>query len=453
MERGTREAQTGRGGCASRTQPDAGRGRRVFTVRRFFGAALLVVATGLAAARAADVSASYDGTLRVGHATGLVAGALNQSGVGVMGTLAIDGGAASTAGVYWVTGKLRAGRLTVLGTSQAGVRIRWRAVLRGTDVLAGKARLRGAGTHANGVLALTRRRVDPPTNPAATCDSAYFTGQVMGRVLQPICAGCHVAGGAAANANFRVTPSDPLATQASLALNVDPAHPDESRILMKPLAQLPHGGGQQLSPGSPEEQILRQWVGLVATGHQCDGPADKPMVALAPAELLVRAAMDLRGLRPAPAELDAIEADQGTYASIVDGYLHSPEFLERVKDVYDDALLVRREDDDDADRDETSALYSEALELIAWIVGHDRPFTEIGTADYTVANQEFQSDPVRMPYPMEPVVGDEWQPTHYTDGRPHAGLLSTSAFYEVWTTNDTNKNRRRANRWSIVLHC
>src|SRR5205085_593760 len=193
-------------------------------------------------------------------------------------------------------------------------------VRRGTDELSGRAKLRGPGTRAKGVLALTRRKVDPPSTPPATCDSGYFTGQVMGRVLLPICAGCHVAGGAAANANFRVTPSDVLATQTSFALNVDAAHPDDSRILMKPLAQLPHGGGQQLSAGSSEEQILRQWVGLVASGHQCDGgPGDQSMVPLAPAELLVRAAMDVRGLRPAPAELDAIEADPGTYASIVDG--------------------------------------------------------------------------------------------------------------------------------------
>jgi hypothetical protein len=129
------------------------------------------------------------------------------------------------------------------------------------------------------------------------------------------------------------------------------------------------------------------------------------------------------------------------------------EFLERVKDVYDDALLVRREDFSDESRDETSAIYGEALELIAYIVGHDRPFTEIGTADYTVANALFQRDADRMPFPMEPVVGNAWQPTHYTDGRPHAGLLSTSAFYEVWDTNNTNKNRRRANRWSILFHC
>src|SRR5262245_13267450 len=454
-----------RGGCASRTPTRAWVARRIFAAWRLFagrrlatrlrwvpGAALVAMALGVSAARA-DVSASYDGALRLGRRTAVVAGALNQAGVGVMGTLAVDQGDPSAAGIYWVSGRLRGKRLILAGTNGGGMQLRWRALLRGSDAIAGRARLHRPGVRASGTLALTRRHVDPPSNPPATCDSPFFTGQVLGRVLQPICAGCHVAGGAAANANFRVTTTDPLATEASVALNIDPAHPDQSRILEKPLAILPHGGGQQLSAGSPEEQILRQWVGLVATGHQCDAPGDKPMVPIAPAELLVRASMDLRGLRPAPADLDAIEADPTAYDALVDAYLHSPEFLERVKDLYDDALLVRREDFTDEARDKTWAIYGEALELIAWIVAHDRPLTEIGTADYTVANQLFQSDPVRMPYPMEPVVGDEWQPTHYTDGRPHAGLLSTSAFYEVWSTNDTNKNRRRANRWSIVFHC
>jgi hypothetical protein len=56
-------------------------------------------------------------------------------------------------------------------------------------------------------------------------------------------------------------------------------------------------------------------------------------------------------------------------------------------------------------RDETAAIYGEALELIAYIVKNDRPFTEMGTADYTVANELFQRDMRRMPYQMEPVVG------------------------------------------------
>ncbi|HZP40441.1 MAG TPA: DUF1549 domain-containing protein [Candidatus Binatia bacterium] len=408
----------------------------------------------LATSARADLTASYDGTLtlRRRHPPAVVAGALAQTGAAVSGTLAIALPAPAGTAVYHVNGRARRARVTLTGTSSTGVRFRWRGRANGTTVL-GIARLAGRTVHAKGMLALARRIVQPPATPPATCDSSFFDGRVMGLVLQPICAGCHVPGGAAAATGFRVTLGDPRATQASVALMIDTARPEQSRILQKPLAELPHGGGQQLSPGSEAAAVLAQWVQLVASGQQCNGAPSVPMAPIPPAELLVRAAMDLRGTRPAPAELDAVEADPSAYEAIVDGYLHSPEFLERVKDVYDDALLVRREDENDSRRDETAAIYGEALELIAWIVANDRPFTEIGTADYTVANALFQSDPDRMPYPMEPVVGAGWQPSHYLDGRPHAGLLSTSAFYEVWDTNDTNKNRRRANRWSIVFHC
>jgi hypothetical protein len=414
----------------------------------------VVLAVALAASPArADLSASWDGTLAMGASHALVAGALNQASTTVMGTIAIEGGDASANGIYFLTGRVRGRRLTLSGANSGGTLMRLRAVVKGKDTVRGRARLVAPGHRMKGALALTRRSNDPSTNPPAACDSTYFTTQVMGQVLLPVCAGCHVAGGSAQNANFRVTATDLLATQESVARQIDPTNPSQSRILLKPRNELPHGGGQQISPGSQQDQVLQYWVNLVATGHQCDSQPDAPLVAIAPADLLVRASMDLRGERPALTDLDAIEANPGVYEGLVDQYLHSPEFLERVKDVFDDAMLVRREDFTDEARDKTSAIYGEALELIAYIVGNDRPFNEIGTADYTVANQLFQSDPNRMPFPMEPVTGPTWQPTHYTDGRPHAGLLSTSAFYEVWTTNDTNKNRRRANRFSILFHC
>jgi hypothetical protein len=402
----------------------------------------------------ADVSAAYDGTLVVRrHAMASLAGALTQTGVAVSGTMALQVDDPTESGVYFVNGRAKGATVILTGANGGGMLLRFRGRKGKNGTIRGQAKIRGAGKRITGQLILTRREADP-RNAAPSCDNSFFTGQVMGRVLQPVCAACHVAGGAAANANFRVTPGDPLATQESVALNIDTAHPDESRILLKPLNQIPHAGAQQLAAGSEEEQILRQWVTMVATGQQCGGgPPAGPMTPLAAGELLVRASMDLRGRRPTLEQLDVIEQRPNLYASIVDQYLHSSEFLERVKDVYDDALLVRREDFTDNSRDKTSAIYGEALELIAYIVGNDRPFTEIGTADYTVANQLFQSDPTRMPFPMEPVTGPHWQPTHYTDGRPHAGLLSTSAFYEVWDTNNTNKNRRRANRWSIVFHC
>jgi Protein of unknown function (DUF1549) len=413
-----------------------------------------LIAIGLAAATAhADLTASYDGTFAVKKPkeTAPLAAALTQLGVGVSGTLAIESSDPSAGGVYYVSGLVKGSKLTLTGGNQYGMQLKWKG--KGGNALSGTASVRGPGKKMKGKLVLTRRVVPGPGSGPETCDNDFFTGQVMGRVLNPICSNCHTQGGTASTANFRVTSTDPLATQASVGQNIDTAAPASSRILMKPLGTLPHGGGVQLVSGSPEFQILEQWVNQVAAGQQCSSTPEVPMVPMEPADLLVRASMDVRGMRPTLYELDQVTADKNTYAALVDQYLHTPEFLERVKDVYDDALLLRREDFSDESRDETAAIYGEASELIAYIVANDRPFSEIGTADYTVSNELFQRDTTRMPFPMDPVVGTTWQPTHYTDGRPHAGLLSTSAFYQVWDTNDTNKNRRRANRWSIVFHC
>lgn len=415
---------------------------------------LLGLAVALTAAAAhADVTGSYDATMvpKKGPQA-IVAVSLVETAGSVIGTVAMNLDDASASWLFPATGRARGPQVLLTGVDAAtGARFTFRGKLKGTD-LAGKGKVKAPGRKVAAKVTFVRRQTEPPVNPPEHCDSTFFEGQVMGRVLT-VCAACHVPGGTAAATTFRVTMSDPIATQDSVALHIDTATPAQSRILLKPTGQLPHGGGVRFTTDSEEYGILAQWAELVAAGQQCNAPGDKAMTPLAPGELLVRAAMDLRGRRPAPAELDAVASDPSRYAALVEEWLHSPEFLERVKDAYDEALLVRREDDRDESRDETSAIYGEALELIAWIVANDRPFTEIGTADYTVANQLFQRDARRMPYPMEPVTGDAWQPTHYTDGRPHAGLLSTSAFYEVWDTNNTNVNRRRANRWSIVFHC
>jgi hypothetical protein len=418
---------------------------------------VLCVALGLALAAGtarADVTASYDGelTTKKPRETGSVAGALNQTGPMVSGSVAISLKDPTASGVFTVNGSARGKKLKLVGVNANGVALRWSGKISKKGNLVGSARMSGK-KRLKAKLTMRRRAGGPPTSPPTSCDNSFFTGQVMGRVLQPNCGSCHTAGGAAQATTFRVTPGDMLATQESVALHINAAHPDESRILQKPLTQVPHAGGIRFSAGGEEHQILQQWVQLVASGQQCHDGGNVTLVPMPPADLLVRAAMDTRGIRPALGQLDTVEAAPGTYNAYVDEFLASPEFLERVKDAFDDALLVRREDFSDEARTETDAIYGEALELIAYIVKNNRPFTELGTADYTVANELYQRDPNRMPYPMEPVMGTAWQPSHYLDGRPHAGLLSTSAFYEVWDTNNTNKNRRRANRVSIVYHC
>jgi hypothetical protein len=36
---------------------------------------------------------------------------------------------------------------------------------------------------------------------------------------------------------------------------------------LKPEYLVPHGGSQQIRPGSVDEQIMLQWIALLATAH------------------------------------------------------------------------------------------------------------------------------------------------------------------------------------------
>lgn len=405
----------------------------------------------------ADVTGSYDGIVAVKKTgeQGVLTVGLIQVDRAVSGTVQVSLADLSASGFFWVTGKTnkKGVKIKVTGQNQSGTVLKLKGRLRDGQVI-GKAKLKSpTGTYKGRVTLSVRGDGSVPT----VCESDFFSGQVMGRVLVPTCANCHVPGGIAESTSMRVVPTDPLATQQSVAAHIDTADPAASRIVQKPTGQIAHGGGVQVSPGSTEESILTQWAEMVSRGTHCgdggSGEADVAMIPVPAEQLLVRAAMDLRGSRPSVAELDLVETNPNAYADVIDTYLHDPAFLERVKDAYDDALLVRREDFSDESREETTAIWGEALELIAYIIEHDRPFDELGTADYSVANDLFQRDVERMPYAMEPVTGSAWQPSHYLDGRPHAGLLSTSAFYRAWDTNNTNVNRRRANRWSIVFHC
>jgi hypothetical protein len=52
-----------------------------------------------------------------------------------------------------------------------------------------------------------------------------------------------------------------------------PAAPEQSLLLRKPSAQLPHGGGRRLEPGSTAYETLRRWIAEGAPRRQEDVPA------------------------------------------------------------------------------------------------------------------------------------------------------------------------------------
>ncbi|MCW5893474.1 MAG: c-type cytochrome [bacterium] len=136
----------------------------------------------------------------------------------------------------------------------------------------GRLRLAQGRRRVRGRLALVRRPAVGP--PGAPCDDPYFAEQVMARVLVPVCAACHVAGGQAGGTALLVDPGDVAATQGRVATQVDAAEPAQSRLVLKPLAALPHGGGRALAAGGDEAAILLAWATRVAAGGCGAPPAD-----------------------------------------------------------------------------------------------------------------------------------------------------------------------------------
>ncbi len=215
------------------------------------------------------------------------------------------------------------------------------------------------------------------------------------------------------------------------------------------LGGCPHDGG----PSGAED-------GAEDTGADDDG-AEPEVAILAPGERLVRISMALRGIRPRADELAAVEADPEALAAIVDGYLADPAFGETIRDLHNDALLVLSDyfiypagypsigpvagrDPYDLNRAITEA----PLRLVEHVVMNDRPYGEIVTADYTVADVQ-----VAAVWGLEGGGEGEWVETRWTDGRDNAGILSDGWLFQRHSSTPSNANRGRANAMSRALLC
>ncbi|HEY6559325.1 MAG TPA: DUF1588 domain-containing protein [Polyangiaceae bacterium] len=183
---------------------------------------------------------------------------------------------------------------------------------------------------------------------------------------------------------------------------------------------------------------------------------------LSPTEHLVRVSTALRGKRPSVGELRRVREQTSALPAIVDEYLQSPEFGETLRDLHNESLQVRvaagiypagfpaRDALAGYSAQEVNVAITEApLRLIQWVVEHDRPYSEIVTARYTVADRIVAST---WGITLER-AGDGWYRGQYADGRPHAGILSDSMLFTRHSTTYANSNRGRANAVARSLLC
>mgnify|MGYP000730931220 CR=1 FL=1 len=172
--------------------------------------------------------------------------------------------------------------------------------------------------------------------------------------------------------------------------------------------------------------------------------------------LVTRLSLDLRGVRPTPAELATIDADPTALDSLIDSFVDDPRFEDRVRQIYAEVYLTRADlfalqavdYGLEGEPAFARAVGEEPIRLVARVASEDRPWTDIVTADWTMA-----TDQTAAAWDMADHSGDGWSTARYTDGRPAAGVLSTNGMWWRYRSTDSNANRKRANQASRILLC
>ncbi|MCB9766334.1 MAG: hypothetical protein H6739_41550 [Alphaproteobacteria bacterium] len=188
-------------------------------------------------------------------------------------------------------------------------------------------------------------------------------------------------------------------------------------------------------------------------------PPPAELEALPAPRLLRRNALDLLGQLPDADDLDRVEADPDAVAALRADYLHDPRLNDRMVELMGDRwhTLVDVFDieyydyqlDPEQEFPFERAVGEEPMRLFAHVIANDLPWSEVVTADYTMAN-EMLADIWPLDYP-DGATG--WQPAFYTDGRPGVGVLSTNGLWWRYTTNESNMNRSRAAAITRLLLC
>jgi len=173
--------------------------------------------------------------------------------------------------------------------------------------------------------------------------------------------------------------------------------------------------------------------------------------------LLRRASLDLRGALPTEAELDEVEADAGAADGLIAAMASDARLAGRVRDLWAPIYMTRLDYFTIAASsyglsDEpgfAASVGEEPLEILGYITEHDLPYTDLVTADWTVANETL-AEAWDLDYPAG---ASGWQKAYYTDDRPAAGVLATNGLWWRYGTTYSNSNRGRANAVSKILLC
>lgn len=171
-----------------------------------------------------------------------------------------------------------------------------------------------------------------------------------------------------------------------------------------------------------------------------------------------RMSLDLRGVVLSADEVQRLRGDETQLEVLRDEMLEDARFEERVVDMLGERWHTRVDQFnihfwdfglpfDDQFRFERD-LGEEPLRLLAAIVAEDRSWSEITTADHTMATPLLAEL-----FDLDRESGDGWTRATYQDGRPAAGVLTTNGYLQRYYTTIFNMNRTRAAATARLTVC
>jgi hypothetical protein len=297
---------------------------------------------------------------------------------------------------------------------------------------------------AGSAFAVAVRGADkaPPVAGCAAAVDNYFADEVWAKVAVPKCLTCHRKGGEAEDSKFVLTNPRKLAeadrdeamrhNRAAFARVATLKEKDKSRMLLKVVGELDHGGSDVLPADSAEYRILAEFVARVSGNGKSPAVAADPkappffqgVTMLDDRRLLRRVTLSLAGRLPTEAEFIAVGKD-GLKAmpAVLDAVMKEDAFYDRLREGFNDIFLTLGVDGnadqtclsyehfektrhwyqkydlshikDQNERQRTEwkiaaeyrkALLGEPLKLVEYVVRNDRPFTEVVTADYIMVS-------------------------------------------------------------------
>ena len=384
--------------------------------------------------------------------------------------------------------------------------------------------LRGAWSRADATDAPFSKEMGSESESDSESDSAldFFLNHISGPIIQAKCVNCHVEGGVSGHTRLILHPSsNPDHGTLNLAVFEDflADVEDGANLILNKIQGVSHGGGIQVPAGSDDFANMESFLSLLGYG-EVSGPNLTPetlfdTVTLAsPGKTLRRAALIFGGIIPTREEREAI--DNGTEEDLrtaIRNLMTGTGFHEFLVRASNDRLLTDRhlgfviessggrfvnfsnlnwaKRMEAADKgyvnpidyqetrwwwDRVQYGFSRApLELIAYVVENDLPYTEILTAAYIMANPmaseaygasiEFEDSENPLEFKPSEIVSyyrdDDSKVSEYREGigrrvtipgnlstdYPHAGVLNTTVFLLRYPTTPTNRNRARS-RWT-----